>query len=239
MDIYDKTALERLQEYLATKKMPVGRLEKMAGLANGYIRKNKGSLSSNKLADILSVASDLNGDWLLTGRGNMFINQNYVTKIQHEETTIVDSHDKGTEMNTKIDTLLGDYNETGRGSLLSTNIAQQINQANNQEETAIDNNLRVNTDTDFDIDAEAPTDYSGMVKYVGKLKYELIRRIQEIKGLKTTKDENEALKGEIASLKGQINTLKEENYQHMQQLTSVTSEYNALLKQINKSLLSQ
>lgn len=75
MSDFDKTALERLQEYLDFKKIPAARLEKMAGLANGYIRKNKGSLSSVKLADILSVLPDLNGDWLLTGRGQMLIGE--------------------------------------------------------------------------------------------------------------------------------------------------------------------
>lgn len=75
MSDFDKTALERLQEYLDHKKIPAARLEKMAGLANGYIRKNKGSLSSVKLADILSVLPDLNGDWLLTGRGQMLIEE--------------------------------------------------------------------------------------------------------------------------------------------------------------------
>ena len=73
MDDFDKTALQRLEEYLTVKHIPAARLEKMAGLANGYIRKNKGSLSSVKLADILSVLPDLNGDWLLTGRGKMLI----------------------------------------------------------------------------------------------------------------------------------------------------------------------
>lgn len=69
----EKTTLQRLEEYLKYKKIAPAKLEKMAGLANGYIRKNKGSLSSVKLGDILSVLPDLNGDWLLTGRGGMLI----------------------------------------------------------------------------------------------------------------------------------------------------------------------
>lgn len=83
MDAFDKTALERLQEYLEYKKIPPARLEKMAGLANGYIRKNKGSLSSGKLADILAVLPDLNGDWLLTGRGTMLHEEDTSVKVEN------------------------------------------------------------------------------------------------------------------------------------------------------------
>lgn len=67
-----KTVIERLSEYIKAKKISRSRLEKEAGLANGYLRNSKGGLGAQKLSDILKVYPDLNPKWLLTGEGEMF-----------------------------------------------------------------------------------------------------------------------------------------------------------------------
>lgn len=70
----DKGAvLERLIKYLAYRKIPFARMERMAGFSNGYLRNNKGAISGTKLAEVIECLPELNGDWLLTGRGEMEI----------------------------------------------------------------------------------------------------------------------------------------------------------------------
>ena len=65
------TVLERLIKYLGYRNIPFARMERMAGFSNGYLRNNKGSISGTKLAEVIECLPELNGDWLLTGRGPM------------------------------------------------------------------------------------------------------------------------------------------------------------------------
>lgn len=65
------TVLERLVKYLNYRSIPFARMERMAGFSNGYLRNNKGSISGTKLAEVIDCLPELNGDWLLTGRGPM------------------------------------------------------------------------------------------------------------------------------------------------------------------------
>lgn len=62
---------DRLLIYL--KHLDVGQnaFEKTAGIANGYISHNKGSIGSDILASILKSHPDLNLMWLITGEGEM------------------------------------------------------------------------------------------------------------------------------------------------------------------------
>lgn len=73
-----KTVIERLFEYLKAKGISPSRLEKMAGLANGYLRNSKGGLGAQKLSDILIACPDLNATWLMIGHGDM-LNSGNVT----------------------------------------------------------------------------------------------------------------------------------------------------------------
>ena len=158
MSDFDRTALERLQEYLDFKKIPAARLEKMAGLANGYIRKNKGSLSSVKLADILSVLPDLNGDWLLTGRGEMLIDD--MRHVPHQSVTVQD----------------GQYIEQGRqsdnGTFTGTgNIIKE----------------RVNVEK-IEFEEEDPTDLSSLRKALFRAKERIKELENEIAEIRAEKD---------------------------------------------------
>lgn len=73
-----KTVIERLFEYLKAKGISPSRLEKMAGLANGYLRNSKGGLGAQKLSDILIACPDLSATWLMIGHGEM-LNSGNVT----------------------------------------------------------------------------------------------------------------------------------------------------------------
>ena len=66
--------LERIKAYMDFKGIKVAPFEKSIGMSNasfGKSLKTKGSIGTDKLENILSVYSDINPVWLLTGEGNM------------------------------------------------------------------------------------------------------------------------------------------------------------------------
>lgn len=62
---------DRLLIYLKYLDVGQNAFEKTAGIANGYISHNKGSIGSDILASILKSHPDLNLMWLITGEGQM------------------------------------------------------------------------------------------------------------------------------------------------------------------------
>lgn len=63
----ERTAKQRLIEYLKIKGIGQTSFEKKAGLSNGYIHNLRNAPSPTMLQKILLSASDLNRVWLLTG----------------------------------------------------------------------------------------------------------------------------------------------------------------------------
>lgn len=66
--------LERIKAYIDYKGIKVAPFEKSIGMSNasfGKSLKNNGSIGTDKLENILSVYSDINPTWLLTGEGSM------------------------------------------------------------------------------------------------------------------------------------------------------------------------
>lgn len=73
MDIKD-----RIKEYISLKKITPAEFERNSSLSNGYMKNLKSSIGADKLNGIVSYYSDLNIDWLITGKGEM---------LKSEETT--------------------------------------------------------------------------------------------------------------------------------------------------------
>ncbi len=67
----NQTIKIRIAQYISAKGLNRSRFEKEAGLSNGYLNSIKGSIGSEKLENILTAFPDLNGDWLVYGRGQM------------------------------------------------------------------------------------------------------------------------------------------------------------------------
>lgn len=66
--------VKRLKEYIDYKCLSIAYFEKSIGMSNasfGKSLKNNGSIGSDKLENILRIYTDINTDWLLTGRGSM------------------------------------------------------------------------------------------------------------------------------------------------------------------------
>lgn len=66
--------LQRLKQFIDVKGLTIASFEKSIGMSNasfGKSLKNNGAIGSDKLENILSVYSDINPIWLLTGQGEM------------------------------------------------------------------------------------------------------------------------------------------------------------------------
>lgn len=181
----EQTALQRLEVYLTYKKIAPAKLEKMAGLANGYIRKNKGSLSSVKLGDILSVLPDLNGDWLLTGRGNMLIDDTDTSVASQQPA---------------ISTQGGSYFEQGRG-------AQHIGQLTGTGDN-VGEKLEVSMDHDHIDIIEENMDLSSLRKTLFRCKNRIKELEHEVSILAADKI---ALDNEVKDALRTVHELTKEN----------------------------
>jgi len=79
--IDNQSVSDRLKKYRDSKGYKKSHFERMCGLSNGYL--NSVSVpSADKLEKILSVCSDLNRAWVITGIGNML---NEEEKIGQDE----------------------------------------------------------------------------------------------------------------------------------------------------------
>jgi hypothetical protein len=68
--------IDRLFTYFESKGIKPTRLEKEIGLSNGYLGNTKrrgGDLGTGILQKIVDYCSDLNLNWLLTGKGSMLL----------------------------------------------------------------------------------------------------------------------------------------------------------------------
>lgn len=80
-----KNVVDRLIKFLNSKSIPFARMERMAGFSNGYLRNNKGNMPGTRLAEVIECFPELNGDWLLTGRGEMLLPTDDELKKQDDE----------------------------------------------------------------------------------------------------------------------------------------------------------
>lgn len=71
----------RIIEYIKYKKTSQGKLEKLCGLANGYINNIRQSITPEKLQKIALYYPDLNIAWLITGEGEM------IRRVESEKCT--------------------------------------------------------------------------------------------------------------------------------------------------------
>jgi transcriptional regulator with XRE-family HTH domain len=65
------TVKQRLLEFIKHKNLSVQKFEKMVGVANGYVRNIRKSITQDKLEQIALTFPDLNQAWLLLGEGDM------------------------------------------------------------------------------------------------------------------------------------------------------------------------
>ena len=74
---------ERLLKFIEESGITVAEFERNSGLSNGYIKKLKGSIGSDKIGDIIRAYSNLNLVWLLIGEGEMLNSTPTIHQQQH------------------------------------------------------------------------------------------------------------------------------------------------------------
>lgn len=76
-------AINRLYQYFDYKKIKPTRLEKELGLSNGYLGiqlKREADIGSAIIEKLINNCLDLNINWLITGHGNMLVD-NYTDRV--------------------------------------------------------------------------------------------------------------------------------------------------------------
>ncbi|RHJ68464.1 hypothetical protein [Bacteroides thetaiotaomicron] len=76
--------IDRIYEYITYLGQSLNKLSIELGLSNSYFSKmlkNKGSVGSDIIENILRIHPDLNADWLITGRGSMLKEKQMEDKV--------------------------------------------------------------------------------------------------------------------------------------------------------------
>jgi len=77
-----KSTKKRLLEFLTYLDIGQNAFEKKAGIANGYISHNKGSIGSETISKISNAYPELNTEWLLFGIGDMLKSNNETSEFK-------------------------------------------------------------------------------------------------------------------------------------------------------------
>ena len=78
----ETTVKQRLIRFYESKRLSKSEFERLCGLSNGYIDKLRHSPSAAKLESIYLRFPDLNKVWLLTGEGEMLINDAHPVSLE-------------------------------------------------------------------------------------------------------------------------------------------------------------
>lgn len=88
--------LDRIKEYIDYKNMTIAAFERSIGMSNasfGKSLKNGKAIGTDKLENILSIYTDINPTWLLTGEGSMLRNEQ--SKVKTSETPSINKDYSG------------------------------------------------------------------------------------------------------------------------------------------------
>lgn len=92
---------QRLISFINSKNISTREFERNCNLSNGYINSMKKGMGIEKLENVLHFYSELNKDWLLTGKGKMIkdsTNQNKISEPNTEYGKNIDYKDKYYEL---------------------------------------------------------------------------------------------------------------------------------------------
>lgn len=95
----EKTEKQRLIEFIESQNMNFSQFEKKANWANGYIKKNKGTISPKNKIALFSAFPELSPEWLETGAGEMLRAVPSQKKASTETTSVSGSVDACNSVN--------------------------------------------------------------------------------------------------------------------------------------------
>lgn len=203
MDIKD-----RISEFIKHKSITIAEFERNVELANGYIKKIKGSIGSDKLNNIASYYPDLNIDWLITGKGSMLkseqissIKERLAHFLEEEKISVSDFcksismyqaaylEMRGSIPESKLKNIITKYPQlsiewlmTGEGKMIKTIDVQS-------EEDAASTQDSIQSSDDLTLIEELKTENAALKEEILLLRGEN-RILRELNGLGERKDSN-------------------------------------------------
>ena len=82
---------ERILQFIEYKRLSKNKFYKETGLSNGILDK-QGGISSDSLEKIYYVYPEINLDWLLTGKGEMFKKEGLVQQAHNNISSTITQH---------------------------------------------------------------------------------------------------------------------------------------------------
>ena len=82
---------ERILQFIEYKRLSKNKFYKETGLSNGILDK-QGGISSDSLEKIYCVYPEINLDWLLTGKGEMFKKEGLVQQAHNNISSTITQH---------------------------------------------------------------------------------------------------------------------------------------------------
>lgn len=80
--------MDRIKQYIDTQGISIAAFERSIGMSNASFGKNLkkgGAIGTDKLEYILNIYKNINPEWLLTGRGSMYVGEvNEVTEVNEK-----------------------------------------------------------------------------------------------------------------------------------------------------------
>lgn len=105
--IAEEKFIDRLEAFMNAEGLNANKITVAAGLSNGLIGKTlkkRSSMNSDSIESILYSYPRLNADWLMTGRGGMYLHD--IAKDGGDESLITFLLDKNEKLETEVRELL-------------------------------------------------------------------------------------------------------------------------------------
>lgn len=104
--IAKETFIDRLEFFMKTEGLNSNSLTVAAGLSNGLIGKalkNRSSMNSDSIERILCAYTNLSAEWLMTGKGTMYVNDqpakaSYIPNNLNSDSLVFFLRDKNKEL---------------------------------------------------------------------------------------------------------------------------------------------
>lgn len=95
---------ERLRQFIYEQGLTVKAFEESVGLSSGYVKNISKSLQPDKLEKIAEVYPMLNIDWLMIGRGSMYLSERIFERNESSGNVVASGDSSVAAMNSHVNT---------------------------------------------------------------------------------------------------------------------------------------
>ena len=117
MSISKEAFIDRLEAFMKMEKLNANSLTVSAKLSNGLVNKalkNRSSMNSDSIERILCAYPRLSADWLMTGKGTMYVEElpeitDYMSNTHNNDSLIFFLRDRNKELECENRKLVSEY----------------------------------------------------------------------------------------------------------------------------------